>query len=131
MTPCGHCDNCTRPPETVDLRDVTEEAWQILTIVEAVQRQRGRVTLNKLADMARGPGKAEFGVASRGRKGKGKATTAALDVGTADIKLVELHKDVSRRSYWCIRCLWPSFYFILLTDSTRSGCACNCFWTVI
>ncbi|KAI0687700.1 P-loop containing nucleoside triphosphate hydrolase protein [Cytidiella melzeri] len=89
LSPCGHCDNCTRPPETVDQRDVTAEAWQILTIVEAVHKEHGRVTLSKLADMARGKGKAEFN-----RKGKGwQPESVALDLEFLGAGKVELSKE--------------------------------------
>ncbi|EJD05581.1 ATP-dependent DNA helicase [Fomitiporia mediterranea MF3/22] len=69
---CGHCDNCTRPPESVERRDVTFLAWQILRVVQAVEQGTGRVTLGMLADLVRGAGGGAFGVAS-GKRGRGKA----------------------------------------------------------
>src|ERR1700733_12701044 len=70
---CGHCDNCTRAQETMDHRDVTVEAWQILKIPDAVQRHCGRLTLNGLGDLVRGSGGGAFDVAGEGRGSKGKA----------------------------------------------------------
>ena len=98
MDPCGHCDNCTRAPETVDLRrDVTKEAWQILMVAQAVQRERGRVTLSKLAEMARGTGKAEFNTVSGGRRRK--TTTSSLDRDAVLKQTVKLSKEVSVMEY--------------------------------
>ena len=48
---CGHCDNCTRPPETVSERDVTVETWQILRVAEHLEKP---VTLAQLAKLVRG-----------------------------------------------------------------------------
>ncbi|KDQ10516.1 hypothetical protein BOTBODRAFT_115767 [Botryobasidium botryosum FD-172 SS1] len=72
--PCGHCDNCTRSPESAVMKDVTTESWQLLQMVEEVAKHGGRVTVGMLADLARGVG-GGFGVSTRGSKGgKGKST---------------------------------------------------------
>lgn len=102
---CGHCDNCTRPPGTMDQKDVTVEAWQILKIVAAVQRQGGRLTLNGLSDLARGAGGGAF---DAGGNGKGKAK----DKSTLDLKEVAggkvgFSKDVSGTAA-CLICS-PSY----------------------
>ena len=90
---CGHCDNCTRPPETVDQKDVTVEAWQILKIVAAVERQGGRLTLNGLSDLARGAGGGAF---DAGGKGKGKAKEkTTLDLDEVAGGKITFSKDVS------------------------------------
>ena len=90
---CGHCDNCTRPPETVDRKDVTVEAWQILKIVAAVQRQGGRLTLNRLSDLARGAGGGAFEAGGQGKgKGQGKIT---LDLDEVAGGKIGFSKDVS------------------------------------
>ncbi len=52
--PCGHCDNCLRPQETIDRRDVTLPAWQILMLAEEARRRNISVTLMDLAKIARG-----------------------------------------------------------------------------
>lgn len=93
MTRCGHCDNCTRAPETIDRKDVSTEAWKILRVAEHVKRQKGRVTLNQLAELARGGGKGEFGLSGPASKsGPGKATANLQDICGGPIKLT---KDVS------------------------------------
>lgn len=51
---CGHCDNCTRPPEDIKQRDVTAEAWKLLKILESVNKDGGRLTIAGLSDVARG-----------------------------------------------------------------------------
>ena len=89
---CGHCDNCVRPPETVDQRDVTVEAWQILKIAAAVQRQGGRLTLNGLGDLARGTGGGTFDTGGNG-KGKGKM---AFDLDNIAGGKIGLSRDVSK-----------------------------------
>ncbi|ETW75702.1 hypothetical protein HETIRDRAFT_329913, partial [Heterobasidion irregulare TC 32-1] len=50
---CGHCDNCTRPPETIDVRDVTLDAWRVLRLVECVAQNKRYVTLPMLTDLVR------------------------------------------------------------------------------
>ncbi|KAJ7706323.1 P-loop containing nucleoside triphosphate hydrolase protein [Mycena rosella] len=73
LAPCGHCDNCTRAPESFERRDATFEAWQILKVADAVQHTGGQLTLTMLADLARGNGGGSYGVGGGGRKGKGKS----------------------------------------------------------
>lgn len=93
---CGHCDNCTRPAEDVNRKDVTLEAWQLLKIIAAVQRDGGSVTLNMLAGLARGTGGGVYGVPHEGggRKGKGKTKEkVALDLNDVAGGIVKLTKD--------------------------------------
>ena len=54
LDPCGHCDNCTRSPNSVERKDVTLATWQILKIVDAVRKTGGKLTLVMLAGLARG-----------------------------------------------------------------------------
>ncbi|TFK49250.1 ATP-dependent DNA helicase [Heliocybe sulcata] len=68
LTRCGHCDNCARDPQTVEEKDVTLEAWQILRIAEAIKKGGGLETLNKLVDLVRGAGGASFEAKTGGRK---------------------------------------------------------------
>lgn len=89
LTRCGHCDNCTRPPESIERRDVTVQAWQLVKIVEAIAAEGGRVTLGMLADLARGAGGGAFGVG--GRKGKEKV---GLDLKTICQGKVDMSRDV-------------------------------------
>ncbi|KAL5498565.1 hypothetical protein ACEPAH_1919 [Sanghuangporus vaninii] len=70
---CGHCDNCKRPPEAMERRDVTLPAWQILRVSQVIERMSGRVTMGMLADLVRGAGGGSFGAVVGGRgRGKGK-----------------------------------------------------------
>ena len=50
---CGHCDNCTRPPETIEARDVTLDAWRVLRLVQCVAQNKRYVTLPMLTDLIR------------------------------------------------------------------------------
>lgn len=94
---CGHCDNCTRAPETVDRKDMTVEAWQILKIADAVQRHGGRLTLNGLGDLVRGSGGGAFDVAGGGRGAKGKVKEkVAIDLDDIAGGKVCLSKDVCK-----------------------------------
>ncbi|KIJ27343.1 hypothetical protein M422DRAFT_37824 [Sphaerobolus stellatus SS14] len=94
LTRCGHCDNCTRDPETLDKRDVTLESWQILKIMHEIESQGGRVTLGMLADLIRGAGGGSFAVSGGGRKGKGKSKEKAdLDLDAIAGGKVALSKD--------------------------------------
>ncbi|KAI0316843.1 P-loop containing nucleoside triphosphate hydrolase protein [Amylostereum chailletii] len=52
LEPCGHCDNCTRDPTTVEDRDVTVDAWRLLKVAQTGQK----VTANQLAECVRGAG---------------------------------------------------------------------------
>lgn len=91
---CGHCDNCTRPPESIERRDVTLEAWQILQVAQAIERDGGRVTLSMLADLVRGAGGGVYGVGG-GKRGKGKAKEkVGLDLAEIAGGKITLSKDV-------------------------------------
>ena len=100
LTPCGHCDNCTRPARDVDRKDVTLEAWQLLKILTAVEQDGGNLTLNMLAGLARGAGGGMYDVSHGGGKKNGKGKTkekVALDLDDVAGGVVELTKDVSFR----------------------------------
>ncbi|KAJ7932543.1 ATP-dependent DNA helicase [Mycena leptocephala] len=96
LAPCGHCDNCTRPADSFERRDVTFEAWQVLKIADAVQHTGGQLTLTMLADLARGNGGGTYGVGGGGRKGKGKGREKEkmdLDLERICAGKVNLKKD--------------------------------------
>ncbi|KAF8330962.1 P-loop containing nucleoside triphosphate hydrolase protein, partial [Amanita rubescens] len=65
--PCGHCDNCKRPPENVETRDVTEDAWKLMKVLKAVQNQP--MTLKRLTSLARGNSGGTYDIPGGG-KGK-------------------------------------------------------------
>ena len=94
LTRCSHCDNCIRPPEVIERRDVTVQAWQLVRIVEAIAAEGGRVTLGMLADLARGAGGGAFGVGSRNGKGKSKEKVG-LDLEAICGGKVDMSRDVS------------------------------------
>lgn len=101
LTRCGHCDNCTRPPESITTRDVTLESWQILKVSERVSRDGGRLTVGMLSDLVRGAGGGGFVAdpgAKRKGKGKGKATESkektSLDLDEIAGGKVALSKEV-------------------------------------
>lgn len=87
---CGHCDNCTRSPETVERRDVTLEAWQILKILETISAQGARQTIAGLGDLARGLGGGAFEGGSKRRKTRDKLQ---LHYDSISGGKVELSKD--------------------------------------
>ncbi|KAJ4466310.1 ATP-dependent DNA helicase [Lentinula aciculospora] len=69
-TPCGHCDNCTRPADSFEVKDVTVEAWQLLKIIQEVVRGGGNATLAKTAELARRTGGAGAGGGHGRKRGK-------------------------------------------------------------
>ncbi|KAF5356497.1 hypothetical protein D9757_012578 [Collybiopsis confluens] len=96
---CGHCDNCTRPADSFERKDVTVEAWQLLKIMQSVQQN---VTLAKLADLARSTGKGTCLVAGsggdkRGRKsgggGNGKQEQVQVDSDSICGGKVEMKRE--------------------------------------
>jgi ATP-dependent DNA helicase Q1 len=79
---------------------VSLDAWQILKVVQQVERHGGRVTLGMLADLIRGAGGGSFGVVSNNRKGKGTGKEKiGLDLDEIAGGKVALSKDVS---FWFI-----------------------------
>ncbi|KZT18931.1 ATP-dependent DNA helicase [Neolentinus lepideus HHB14362 ss-1] len=98
---CGHCDNCMRHPQTLEEKDVTLEAWQILRIAEAIKKGTGLETLNKLVDLVRGTGggcfEAKVGE-TKHRRGKGKDTEKTwLDLDKIAGGKVNLCKEDTER----------------------------------
>lgn len=94
---CGHCDNCTRSPDSIDRRNVTVAAWQILRVAETIQRSNGRVTVSQLVDLSRGLGGGAFTVRGDRRRKKdkpGQAQQSELDLEQVAGGKVELSKDV-------------------------------------
>lgn len=86
-----HCDNCMRSPDSIERRDITLATWQILKVVDAVQRAGGRLTLSMLATLARGGNKGAFEASQGRRKGTTKQTLDIEDVAGGP---VELNKNV-------------------------------------
>ena len=95
ITPCGICDNCTRDPASVTVRNVTVEAWKTLKVIEAVVRKGGRATLANLADLVRGLGGGNFGIPSSGKRKREEPEKSNLDLAELIDGKISLNKDVS------------------------------------
>lgn len=92
MDRCGHCDNCSRDEDSIERRDVTLPAWQLLKILQAVRQQGGRLTLSKLATLARGGAKGMYETF----KGKKRETeNLKIDLDTVSGGPVNMSKTVS------------------------------------
>ncbi|PPQ78009.1 hypothetical protein CVT25_015565 [Psilocybe cyanescens] len=87
LDPCKHCDNCIRSPESIERRDVTLATWQILQVVNAVQRAGGRLTLSMLATLARGGNKGAFEASQARRSAATKQTLDIQDVAGGRVDL--------------------------------------------
>lgn len=96
MDKCGHCDNCTRPVGTVFHKDVTLEAWQTLKIVQAVDTEGGRQTINGFSDLVRGAAGGSF---EAGGKRKKRNEKVRLDYDAIAGGAVVLPKDVCHRFF--------------------------------
>lgn len=53
-TNCGHCDNCLRDKDTIERRDVTFPAWQLMKLVNEATRVNVNLTFVELVKAARG-----------------------------------------------------------------------------
>ncbi|CEL62698.1 hypothetical protein RSOLAG1IB_05054 [Rhizoctonia solani AG-1 IB] len=97
LTPCGHCDNCTRPPESVVNKDVTLDAWIILRVAQTIDNEGGRVTIGMLADLVRGVGGKAFqvpaGGSGKGRRRKSQGEKVGLDLDDITGGKISLSKD--------------------------------------
>lgn len=94
--PCGHCDNCTRPPEELQTRNVSMDAWRIMKVALSIESEGGHVTVGMLADLVRGAGGGSFSVSTGGgRKGKYQLKEkVGLDLDAVAGGKVTLSKDV-------------------------------------
>lgn len=101
LDPCGHCDNCKRTDDSVERRNVTLISWQLLKILQAVRQQGGKLTLGKLALLARGGGKGTYDVTSQ--KGMKRETeTLRIDLDSVAGGPVAMSKLVnSSNAYFC------------------------------
>lgn len=98
---CGHCDNCKRDEGAVEHRDVTLAAWQLLKILQAVRQQGGKLTLGKLAALARGNAKGAYEVTTmKGRKRETETLTIDLNsVAGGAVEMSKLVNSFSKRSF--------------------------------
>ncbi|KAI0747102.1 P-loop containing nucleoside triphosphate hydrolase protein [Daedaleopsis nitida] len=117
LTACGHCDNCTRAPETLERLGVRTRvvAWQILRVLKAAG---GGVTMAQLCDLARGLGgsnKAQDASEGRG-KGKGRAKEkVSVDVHEVAGGKVELSKEQTEAV--CVRLLVEGYIGLTFTPT--------------
>lgn len=110
---CGHCDNCTRSPDSIERKDVTFPTWQILKIVDAVRKSGGKLTLVMLASLARGLQGGWYEVSQGGRneiKKKVKLDLETVAGGPVDMNrtvgflipdynpLVEINRSLANRT---------------------------------
>lgn len=93
-SPCGHCDNCTRPVASVERKDVTMDVWRILKVAENIEQSGGRATLSMLGDLVRGAGGGAFVAGGTSKRNKGKEKVG-LDLDFIANGKVLLSKDVS------------------------------------
>lgn len=118
-TPCGHCDNCTRPPDTLERAGTRGRvaAWQVLRVAEDA---REGLPLAKLCDRARGLGSAT--TTSVG-KGKGRAREkATVDLERVAGGKVGLTKEVRRCGP-----LWQAYCLLVCFAQTGGSSWCVCF----
>lgn len=94
LTRCGHCDNCTRPSESLSRKDVTLESWKILQVVDRVGSDGGRVTVGMLADLVRGAGGGGYIVGGGGKGARGAKEKVALDLDGVCGGKITLTKNV-------------------------------------
>ncbi|EIM81881.1 ATP-dependent DNA helicase [Stereum hirsutum FP-91666 SS1] len=80
LTPCGHCDNCTRDPSTVENKDVTLDAWRVLQKMKALDGSKVKATMNELVEAARGLG----GAGSKAKKVRVDSVSAVGGSGGVD-----------------------------------------------
>lgn len=94
---CGHCDNCTRDPSSIERKDVTLEAWKVCKVSQWVANQKGRLTVSNLGDLVRGLGGGSFAVVSKGKKGKARVAAEKDFIDLDDLcgGKTELGRDAS------------------------------------
>lgn len=93
---CGHCDNCTRPPESTERKNVSVQTWQLCKIANYVHTVGGKATVNMLAGLAKGAGGGAFDAYVSGGRGKRKEKEKVnLDLDAIAGGVVDLSKDVS------------------------------------
>ncbi|KAF8816782.1 ATP-dependent DNA helicase [Phlegmacium glaucopus] len=99
LDPCGHCDNCTRPPDSIERVDVTLATWQILKIIDAVRKSGGKLTLVMLATLARGLQGGSYEVGQGGRNGSKEKISLDLETvagGPVDMKKMQIEHLIVR-----------------------------------
>ncbi|CEH19587.1 atp-dependent dna helicase [Ceraceosorus bombacis] len=83
---CGVCDNCIQPPEVAD---VTVESWQLLTALEEMYEEGGRLTLADLCNVARGLGNGQYTVVERKTASGKRKRRASQSKGRSGVFSVE------------------------------------------
>ncbi|KAF9556796.1 ATP-dependent DNA helicase [Agrocybe pediades] len=87
---CGHCDNCKRPEDSFERRDVTLATWQILHVVKAVANAAGHLTLSMLAELVRGNKNGAFEAGKGRKKQEEKIDLEAVAGGAVDMSKVDV-----------------------------------------
>ncbi|PIL28261.1 transporter [Ganoderma sinense ZZ0214-1] len=104
-TPCGHCDNCTRPADTLERAGVRGRvaAWQVLRVAEDTRRE---VTLTQLCDLARGLGSSAAASVGKGKgRAKEKLTVDLERVAGGKVELSKEHTEAL-----CVRLLVEGYF---------------------
>ncbi|KAJ8517624.1 hypothetical protein ONZ45_g5209 [Pleurotus djamor] len=114
LTPCGHCDNCARQekPDSFSTKDVTEQAWQVLKVLDEVRRSGGRVTFSSLVDLVRGLGKGTVDAQGGGKGRKKDKEQIEVDVERVAGGKITFSKDV--------RCFQSPSYGFNVSDTPSS-----------
>ena len=100
LDPCGHCDNCTRSPDSIERKDVTLATWQILKIIDAVRKSGGKLTMVMLANLARGLQGGSYEV-SQGGKNRSKEKVN-LDLEAIAGGAVDMNRTVGTPLVSCL-----------------------------
>ncbi|KAI0824919.1 P-loop containing nucleoside triphosphate hydrolase protein [Trametes gibbosa] len=121
LTRCGHCDNCTRPPETTDRQDVRLPAWQLLRIAAAADRANQQLTMAQLCKLARGLRVAASGEsAAGGARGRGGGKRARQEKESVDVQEVaggKVELTETQTEHLCVRMLLDGFFEMLFTPT--------------
>lgn len=84
LAPCGHCDNCTRPPESIKEKNVALDAWRVVTIAQAGRMQKVNLTLADLSGALRGVG-------TKTKQNNLTATSGTSKLSPRESELVVVH----------------------------------------
>ena len=79
LDPCGHCNNFTRSPDSIERKDVTMVAWQLLKSIGALRNSGGKLTTVMFASLARGLQGGSYEVSQGGKNGSKEKVNLDLE----------------------------------------------------
>ncbi|EKM76430.1 hypothetical protein AGABI1DRAFT_78494 [Agaricus bisporus var. burnettii JB137-S8] len=82
---CGHCDNCTRPPSSMENKDASFQSWQLLKIVEHLHNNNCNVTLILLVGLAKNASQGAFEVTEGRARRKERMDLEKVAGGVVDL----------------------------------------------